>query len=465
MNDGPELELALGIAAFIAAVYFLIKKVRPLYFGLSILCLFMVSTTSFAAYAHSVVFGLELDWVTPAHEVVIRYSIVGCLAMVGGIALAWLPGRQPSTRLGDPSVVATAPWINPTFAWFVFGVGSAAMLAEVALHHVPTVGTAVHALANFAILGLLVALAIAMKDRQVRRIGLMLAIYIPITLMQAFATGHTPAKVSLLIPAICIMLSYHGINLKTVAVVAVSGVFLLALMGGWLKTRDIIRTGHLRGMSFSQKVQTFLPLWFDATWESALDMRAGNETIRLRIDGTEILAMQVRHQPKYEPFAHGRTVLDSGVALVPRALWRNKPVIAGGAAFVSKYTGMVRDPKDTTSIGLPYQFELYANGGASCVVVGLFVIGYLCGKFERGLFAPTVSLASLFSRLSLTMTLCSGGERADTMIPSLIAGGLTYYVVGRVVEMQFPLLRAKLLGRRPGVGVAAVRRRGGEPRT
>jgi hypothetical protein len=108
---------------------------------------------------------------------------------------------------------------------------------------------------------------------------------------------------------------------------------------------------------------------------------------------------------------------------------------------------MVRHAGDTTSIGLPYQFELYANAGPVCVVIGLFIVGYLCGTLERGLFVAGSSLASLLARISMTMTLCDGGERADVVLPSLIAGALTYFTVGKLVEWVFPEFCSTLLGR------------------
>jgi hypothetical protein len=416
---------------------------------LSILCLFMVSSASLAGYTHALIFGLDMSWVTPAHEQVIQYSILGCLAMVGGLALAWFTRRRGTAADSERGILARTRWINTTFGWFLFGVGSVATMCESALHFVATIGTAVSSLANITTVGLLVTLASGMKQRRFGALMAMLVIYVPIMMMRAFATGHTPAKVSLLIPALCVVAGYRQFTWKSTVVVGICGFVFLSIMSGWLKTRDIIRSGHLQGMSYRHQVLRFMPAWFDATWDSALDIEAANETIRLRVDMTDILAMQVRYQPRIEPYARGQTVLDAGVAMVPRILWPRKPVIAGGWAYVAKYTGMVRsNPNDYTSIGLPYQFELYANAGPICVVIGLFVVGYVCGRLERDLFAPTTSLAWLLTRISITMTLCDGGQRADVVLPSLVAGGLTYLVLGIFVQSAFPEFSAKAMGRR-----------------
>lgn len=438
-----------GLVAFFAAIFAIAWQAPSLYFGLTMNCLFMVSSASLTAYAHGLLFGIPPTWLTADHQAVLEYSIAGCLAMTAGIAIAWLRrGRHGAPRLADRRFsLAQVPWINVKFGWFVFLTGIAGMFLEMVLLRVPTLGTAIHSLASFATLGLLVLLAEGLSRRRFGHFLAAGAVYAVPALMYAFASGHTPVKVSLLFPAMCILAGHRRISAKSVAVIVVCGFVFLSMMSGWMKTRMLIRSGQLDSLDFLDQLERFLPAWFVASTDSALDVESANETIRLRIDMTDILAMQVRHQPRTEPFAYGGTVLDAGVALVPRIFWRDKPVIAGGSAFVSRFTGMRRDPNDTTSIGLPYQFELYANGGPICVVVGLFVVGLVCATMERGLFVPTASLGSLLARASITMTLCDGGQRTDVVLPWLIAGGVTFFALGKFVDLAAPQLAGELLGR------------------
>ena len=449
-----DAQCLVPVAAFLTALALLLMRTPSLYLGLTMTCLFMVSSASLAGYVHGVAFGVPMPWFTPAHAQVVQYSGWGCLAMAGGIAVAWLrplagggPAAQRLRAQGE--LLAQTPWINPRFAWFAFLAGSAATLVEGLTHNIATVGTAVHALASMATIGVLTMLASSVRERRLTQLTGMVIIYLPILLMRAFATGHSPLKVSLLLPAVCIVCGMRRVRLRSIVVAGLCGAVLLAIMTGWMQTRYLIRDGLLDGKSYSEKVAVFVPKWLDTAWDSAFDVTEANRTIRARVDMTDILAMQVRFQPHSRPYAKGQTVLDAGVALVPRILWRGKPVIAGGTAFVSRYTGMVRDPKDTTSIGLPYQFELYANGGPVCVVAGLFIIGFVCGWLERGLFVPATSLGSLLARLSILMTLCDGGQRADVVLPSLIAGGVCYFALGRMTERFAPDYGRRLLGLRP----------------
>ncbi|MFO0789234.1 MAG: hypothetical protein U0805_07245 [Pirellulales bacterium] len=440
-------EISAGIIAFIAATVLLAMRGPSLYFGLTVLCVFMVSSASLAGYIFDFVFGQPMIWLTPAHISVIQYSIMGCLAMLGGIAAAWLPRREGELRSTSGRVdLAKTPWLNARFGWFVFGVGTVALCAELVTHNIATLGTAVHALAGFSTFGLLTLFALSLQERRFVIIGAALMFYVPAVLVQSFASGHTPARVELIVPAACLAVGFRRVTPKSAILLGVLGFILLAAMAGWLQTRKMIRSGLLANLTFTEQVERFIPAWFDAALDSATDATTASNAIRERVDMTNILSMQVRHQPRVQPYAMGQTVLDSGYTLIPRAFWPGKPVVAGGSAFVTRYTGMRRDPRDKTSIGLPYQFELYANGGPICVVVGLLIVGYVCGRLERGLFLPTSSLPSLLGRVSITMTLCEGGQRTDVVLPSLIAGGLTYYALGKFIESASPELAAKLLG-------------------
>ncbi len=75
-------------------------------------------------------------------------------------------------------------------------------------------------------------------------------------------------------------------------------------------------------------------------------------------------------------YAHGRTVLDSFAALMPRALWKEKPMLAGSSGdLITSYTGIpfVSD----TSVGMGQVMEFYINFGRMGVIVGFLVLGII----------------------------------------------------------------------------------------
>lgn len=79
----------------------------------------------------------------------------------------------------------------------------------------------------------------------------------------------------------------------------------------------------------------------------------------------------------YQGFAGGRTIADAFLSLVPRALWPEKPLVAGGSALVSAFTGL--SFAEGTSVGMGQVMEFYVNFGAAGVAAGFFLYGLLLG--------------------------------------------------------------------------------------
>ncbi|WP_017653942.1 hypothetical protein [Fortiea contorta] len=72
-------------------------------------------------------------------------------------------------------------------------------------------------------------------------------------------------------------------------------------------------------------------------------------------------------------YAHGETLEQAAIAIVPRILWLDKPVTAGSGDLVSRYTGIKFALG--TSVGVGSVLELYLNFGSSGVILGFLVLG------------------------------------------------------------------------------------------
>jgi hypothetical protein len=78
--------------------------------------------------------------------------------------------------------------------------------------------------------------------------------------------------------------------------------------------------------------------------------------------------------------AYGRTLIDGLVSLVPRVIWPTKPVVVGGAALVTQYTGIQFDP--TTTVGVGNVMESYVSFGSIGVVVWFVILGGVLGRVD-----------------------------------------------------------------------------------
>jgi hypothetical protein len=425
--------LFFGVLLVMLFATFIAWRLQTLFFGFTWLAFFAVFSSSLTAFAHAVLTGAPLGWYTSYHAEVVQYSIFGCLSMLCGIGLgwrAWLPTHAYKFN--------TQLWINSRFGLFLFATGVIASVSLVILRNVPTLNTALDLLTGFREFGLLVLLVNSLARRQWTLILLVFIIYVPLAIAGALASGHTPAKVDLLVPAACIIAGWKAFNLRSLMLLAGSGFCFFMMFFGWMQSRSEIRSGNLSDLSFKNAAGIFVTDFARHATVINLDSTVVNDRIRERIDMTDILAQQVAFQPDVQPFVYGSTFLDSAIALVPRALWPGKPVIAGGSAFVERFTGIRRATEDTTSVGLPYPFEFYANGGTSWVVLGLFIVGFITARLELIFRDRSLSLPQRLALLSVLLTLSGGGQRMDVVLPSMVAGCLAAWAVGFLIEKFQP---------------------------
>lgn len=80
-------------------------------------------------------------------------------------------------------------------------------------------------------------------------------------------------------------------------------------------------------------------------------------------------------------FARGETLLMALAAVVPRALWPDKPVVGGSGDLVSRYTGLRF--AEGTSVGIGQVMEAFVNFGTDGVVVIFFLIGVVIVLVDR----------------------------------------------------------------------------------
>ena len=81
-------------------------------------------------------------------------------------------------------------------------------------------------------------------------------------------------------------------------------------------------------------------------------------------------------------FAHGSTILDSVMMLVPRAIWQEKPMRAGSGNLVTDYTGIKFADETSISVGVGPVMEFYINFGTVGILIGFIIIGFVTAWFD-----------------------------------------------------------------------------------
>jgi hypothetical protein len=129
----------------------------------------------------------------------------------------------------------------------------------------------------------------------------------------------------------------------------------------------------------------------------------------------------------------GDTLLDGLVALVPRAIWPNKPIVAGSGDLVSSFTGMTF--AEGTSVGIGHVLEGYVNFGRPGAVLGLMAVGFFVVLVDRSAaFALHRGDLVRFTRWFLPgMSLLQVGGSFAELTSSAAAAFVTVLVIHRVI--------------------------------
>jgi hypothetical protein len=80
------------------------------------------------------------------------------------------------------------------------------------------------------------------------------------------------------------------------------------------------------------------------------------------------------------PFAYGQTLYQGFIAVIPRAIWPTKPVVAGSGSLVTQYTGI--QFAEGTAVGIGHVMEAYISFGVIGVIGGFVVLGTLIGVID-----------------------------------------------------------------------------------
>ena len=104
--------------------------------------------------------------------------------------------------------------------------------------------------------------------------------------------------------------------------------------------------------------------------------------VDIRLNQNALVGAATRTTPDYVPYVYGKTLYEAAIAVIPRALWPDKPVVAGSGDYVSQHTGIIF--AESTSVGMGQVFEFYINFGVTGVVIGFMLLGIMLRRLDIG---------------------------------------------------------------------------------
>jgi hypothetical protein len=128
-----------------------------------------------------------------------------------------------------------------------------------------------------------------------------------------------------------------------------------------------------------------------------------------RFHGTESVALLIDKIPKHYDFDYGSHFGLVIVAIIPRALWPNKPTIDIGQWFRDELVppGLFREG---SSVAITWPGEFYMSFGIPGIIVGMFLIGVALRTLNTYLVAPKNNLSTVLVYSSIVSAILIGPE-------------------------------------------------------
>jgi hypothetical protein len=231
----------------------------------------------------------------------------------------------------------------------------------------------------------------------------------------------------------CFIAAYYTPR-KTVLIAAVVVAFLaLSLWAVYSAARTQIRSAVWGGRGMDERLETT-----SSSLEknmSLFDFGSSQHlaSIESRLNQNYLLGASRRMLEAGEvPFAEGETMVDALVALVPRAIWPEKPQFAGSGMLVTRFTGIRF--VTTTSVGIGQVMELYVNFGAAGVFLGYVLISIILSlaDYHAGRCLLQGKMEAFLVIFVAGQTLLMTGGAIAEIPPAAVGGALLAFVFSRI---------------------------------
>jgi hypothetical protein len=268
--------------------------------------------------------------------------------------------REPNPRL---------PWI-----YIVAGLASFTVLAPI-LGGIPSVGAVTFSGVYLVVVGFCLGCWKAFHEGSSARLLLWLCLIGGLPVLTTLTLGFLGYG-ALSAMMVCVFLSsfFRPRWLTSVGILLMFFIGLSAYVT-YMRERTALRTSMQEGAGYSERMEHMLAMMrqFEAVdFHNEEHLKVIDE----RINQNALVGFAVDHLSSGGvPYARGVTLWWAVISVVPRILWENKPIMAGGGNVASYFTGMTF--AEGTSVGIGHVMEFYINFGTIGVVVGLFVLGVI----------------------------------------------------------------------------------------
>jgi hypothetical protein len=298
------------------------------------------------------------------------------IASVSFVAGAWAI-RLFLTR-SPPRVAGTD---ERRFSLFCLGGGWVFTYALSSFHSVSSLGAAIDRAGGLWMLGVMLGLRSAVKHNNLILFGMWLAalaVYPALMLLLGgfLSYGSAAAVIVTSILAISVEKGWKVIIGWVVAVYLGLNVFV-----NYYAHRETVREEVWGGAPLADRIDATLDIFRDFKWYDSQNPRHARALTDRLNQNVFVGLAAARIEEGSVDYLWGRSLWEGAMALVPRALWPEKPVTAGSPKIVSEMTGLQLSENASFGVGNVMEFQI--NFGIPGLVIGFFLLGFLLRALDR----------------------------------------------------------------------------------
>jgi hypothetical protein len=156
----------------------------------------------------------------------------------------------------------------------------------------------------------------------------------------------------------------------------------------YMKGRNELRVTVWGGQTMSERFAKFVEVAgnfeFFNPWDDEHLVIVDNRLNQNGLVGTAVLYLE-----NTDDYARGDTLREALLGMIPRLVWRDKPIEAGSGDLASRFTGL--EFAEGTSVGVGPVMELYGNFGTPAVVIGFLILGALLSLADSSAGAALIA--------------------------------------------------------------------------
>jgi hypothetical protein len=319
-----------------------------------------------------------------ATEIGLRFTAVGTVAFVVGVVLAQHAFKKV-VRNEAPVVLSRFQWLKSRstlrFALFCVLAGWLVVAAASLLARIPSLGAAIDQAGSIWILGVLVGMLVTVKYRRWGHVCgwvAALAVYPVMVLVNGGFLSFGSTSVFAVLAALLVSVRSH---LRAYTGLTLFSLLCFLAFLSYFQNRNNIREAVWGGAILGERIHQTSSIITDIRWFDpdnpkhldALDQRL-NQNYFAGAAAQRIQEGQVQ-------FKKGTSILEGLQALVPRAIWPEKPTFAGSSDMIREMSGFMVN--ENTSFGVGQVMEFYINFGIPSLIIGYILFGFAYGWMDQ----------------------------------------------------------------------------------